>query len=202
MKRLAVLALLALLAGCGSSPKTHFYALAPVPPAGAHGEASGPPIVVDAVRLPAVLDRLQLVRSSGETRLDISDADRWGAPLDQMSRRTLARDLAARLPPGMVLAVDQPKPPGGTRALVVSVQRFDADAAGRVRLDAVWTLFAGSPQRPVLERRSAIVVDGAGDFAAQPAAMSRALGKLADDIAEALARGEGAVQSRGSAKGS
>lgn len=202
MKRIFGLAFLALLAGCGSSPKTQFYALDAVPGGSIPARVQGQPIVVDAVRLPEVLDRLQLVRRTGQTGLDISDVYRWGAPLDEMSRRTLTHDLAARLPPGKILAVDEPKPAGGARALVVSVQRFDADADGRVRLDAVWTLLAGSPQRPVLTRRAAVVTDGAADFAAQPAAMSRALGKLADQIASALAANEGAAQSRGRAKGS
>jgi uncharacterized protein len=180
------LLVLLLLASCGTSPKSRFYALESVPGVRIAEPVSGPPIVVDAVHLPDVLDRLPLVRRAGPTQLQISDTDRWAAPLDEMSRRVLAWDLAARLPTGLVVAPDAPKPPGAVRALVVSVEEFDADAAGQVRLDAVWTLLAGSPQKPVLERRETIRVGGADGFASEPAAMSRALGVLADRIASAL----------------
>jgi uncharacterized protein len=189
MRRSLGLLVLLLLAGCATSPKSRFYALEPVPGGRIAEPVSGPPIVVDAVHLPDVLDRLALVRRAGPTQLQISDTDRWAAPLDGMSRRVLAWDLAARLPMGLVVAPDAPKPPDAARGLVVSVERFDADAAGQVRLDAVWTLLAGSPQKPVIERRETILVDGADRFASEPAAMSRALGLLADRIANALRAG-------------
>jgi uncharacterized protein len=189
MRRSLGLVVLLLLTSCATSPKSRFYALEPVPGTRIAETVSGPPIVVDAVHLPDVLDRLPLVRRVDSNQVQISETDRWAAPLDEMSRRVLAWDLATRLPAAVVVAPDAPKPPGAVRGLVVSVEEFDADAAGRVRLDAVWTLLAGSPQKPVIERRETIRVDGADRFASEPAAMSRALGLLADRIAAALRAG-------------
>jgi uncharacterized protein len=48
---------------------------------------------VDAVHIPAVLDRAEMVRQSGSNGLSISERDRWGAPFGEMARDVLARDL-------------------------------------------------------------------------------------------------------------
>lgn len=182
------------LAACGTSPPTRFFTLEPVPPASSPAAVEGAPITVDAVHLPGVLDRLEVVRQAGPNRLDVSERDRWGAPLDQMSRRVLAEDLAARAPAGLIVQPGAAKPAGPSRALTVSVQEFDVDAAGRAVLDADWTLLAGNPPKPALHRRERIEADGAaGGSDAQAAAMSRALGQFADRIVAALAKEGGAA---------
>jgi uncharacterized lipoprotein YmbA len=130
---LVLLASLFGLGACGSSPRTRFFTLEPQPPLTSSAlPIEGTPITVDAVRLPPVLGRLELVRHARPDRLTVSDRDRWGAPLDQIARRVLARDLAARLRPGLIVEPDAPRPPGPTRGLTVAVQEFDINAAGRV----------------------------------------------------------------------
>lgn len=57
-----VLLLLLLLTGCGSSPKSQFFALDTVPPKSRPAAAEGPTIILGNVRIPAILDRLALVR--------------------------------------------------------------------------------------------------------------------------------------------
>jgi uncharacterized protein len=187
-----ILVLLASLFGfvaCGSSPQTRFFTLEPQPPSTASAPPiEGTPITVDAVHLPPVLDRLELVRHASPDRLVVSDQDRWGVPLDQLARRVLARDLAARLWPGLIVEPGAPRPPGPTRGLTVAVQEFDINAAGRVVLDAEWTLLAGRSAKPVTGHPEHIEVDVAADGSeAQAAAMSRALGVLADRIVATLA---------------
>lgn len=187
MRYAAALLLLALLSGCGSSPKSHFHMLDSIPPAHPAAAVRGAPITVDAVHLPDLLDRREMVRRRSPTELEISDTERWGAPLDDMSRRVLSEDLARRLPPGMIIPPDTPQPTGLRRALVVTIEDFTASPSGDVRLAADWTLLAGTPSHPVLRRHEAIEVGDAGSFTTQPAAMSRALAELADRIVAALA---------------
>ena len=190
--RLAFTVSLLVLAACGTSPPTRFFTLEPVPPSASPASIEGAPITVDAVHLPGVLDRLEVVRQAGPNRLDVSERDRWGAPLDQMSRRVLAQDLAARAPPGLIVRPGAAKPDGPSRALTVSVQEFDVDPAGHAVLDAGWTLLAGNPPKPMRRHRERIEVGGAaGGSDAQAAAMSRALGQFADRIVAALAEEPG-----------
>jgi uncharacterized protein len=190
MKR-RVLLTLCLLAGCSGSPPTQFYTLDPVsaavPAPTSTPTRSHRPIVIGQVQLPPTLDRLSLVTRTGPDQLAVSDENRWAAPLDDIVRRTLAADLAARLPPGSVLAPGDPVPSSGARTLTVDVQDFIPDQR-HVTLNARWTLLAGTPPRPVLTKREMIDMTAASPTtAAEVAAMSRALGTLADRIAAHLA---------------
>ena len=175
------------LAGCGSSPPTSYYTLAPVPPSGEAAATSGAPIRVDAVTIPAELDRLQLVRRADETRLDVAPFDRWAAPLDEQIRRVLSEDLTARLP-GRVIGPAAPSVPAGTRLVAVDIDRFDADEGGHVVLSADWSLVADNK---ALQRHAerVEVATGGTQPADAPPAMSRAIGLLADRIAAQLQSG-------------
>ncbi len=185
MRRL-VWALLLLLPACASSPKTQFFALEPVPPSEHAAQLSGTPVAVTALRLPPTLDRLQIVRRGQGNALDVSETDRWAAPLDEMARRVLIQDLELRAKPGVVVQPDMPQPKGDIRDVVVGVQRFDADASGKVELTCEWMLLSGSPPHPVLQRKEHIGVPGGPS---QAAGMSTALGVLADRIVAELAKG-------------
>lgn len=180
---LAILVVALTLAGCGTSPPTHFFTLAPVAPSGRSATAPAFPIKVAAVHIPAVLDRRQMVRQTGTNILSISGQDWWGAPFGEMTRNVLARDLAERLPTGSVILPQSPAPPSAS-LLVVNVARFGEAPNGRVRLDASWTLMRGRPAKPVLRREVNLEDKATGHNAAsQAAAMSKLLGQLADHIA-------------------
>ena len=79
--------------------------------------------------MPAVqtLDRPEVVTQILPNRLSIDESDRWGAPLAQLMRRTLAQDLTSRLPPGMFIFPDAPAP--GNRGMI---QWMTPNAAGIV----------------------------------------------------------------------
>lgn len=185
-RRLSPALLLAFaLCTCGS-PRTHFYALAVIAPAGPillPCEAT--PLAVEHVRIPETLDRQSMVSANGPNQLNISNQDRWAAPLDGMIQRVLAEDLRARLRPGSVLAPGDPEPPGGGTGLEVNVLRFLPDADGHISLDADWALLDRRGARRL--SRSEALTAAAPRGAPVAAGMSRALGAFADRIAAALA---------------
>jgi uncharacterized lipoprotein YmbA len=190
MRRLAILSAGLLLAGCGHSPPTRFYTLDAVAPA--HAVSAGPraPVQLSAVHLPPALDRPQVVTQIGPNRLHVSEQDQWGAPLDDMMRRTLAQDLLARLPAGDFVSPEAPRPTGA-RGLVVDVVQLQA-TPDRVVLQANWTLTGGASGDVELSRTEQLSVElGAPakgrDAGAQADAISRLLGELSDRIAAALA---------------
>ena len=184
-----MLAAALLLAGCGGSPKTHFYTLVPEPPA-AHDPAAtrGPPLRVGRIELPGTLDRASLVILGPGTTVSVSDQDRWAAPLKELVRRALTADLRRRLGASLVLDPGDPAPPHGVRAVAVNLQQFAADSAGEVTLAGDWTLVrtAGNMQR-VLGVHAVTLRQAAGSThgSAVSAAMSKLLGRLADRIAGA-----------------
>ena len=184
--RYSALVLGFLLVSCGSSPKTHFYTLDAVPSGQVTAGSAHirQPIQVGHVDLPGTLDRLPVVTRASGDRLNVSDQDRWAAPLDELIRRALTQDLRKRLSPGDVLAPGDPSPPN-TRTLTLNVQQFMANESGQVEFDVDWAL--QQKGKPASTRHEMIQADaGSQNGEAIAAAMSRALSELADRISAAL----------------
>ncbi|SAL51481.1 hypothetical protein AWB70_04206 [Caballeronia cordobensis] len=103
-------------------------------------------------------------------------------------RATLARDLQTRLPDGALIFPDTPAPKG-TRALVVTVIDVDIPAQGELTLQATWAVAQRTSDVVGTTGHASLHASHAGDDAAGiAAALSRALGDLADQIVSSLAR--------------
>ncbi len=177
---------LLLVASCGSSPKTNYFTLA-AESGGAERVTVAAPVTVAAVNLPSTLDRRQMVRTTGPNTVDISDSDRWAAPLDEMSRRVLSEDLSARLPEGKLVLPNAPPPPG-TIEISVSLAPFGPGGSGRIALKGSWSALAAGGTKRLLGRDVALETSPPAKGAAGEAAgMSQLLGKLAAEIATSLA---------------
>jgi uncharacterized protein len=187
MRNLATLLLPLLIAACGTSPKTHYFTLSTAAPTAAEAKpAIAAPVRVASVNLPAGLDRRGMVRRTGPNTVEISDQDRWAAPLDDMTRRVLSQDLANRLPDGKVVLPDAPSPPH-TAGIVVAVAQFGPDGRGDIVLDGSWSLLKG--EQPALHHDVALTAAPSGSGAeAEAAGMSELLDRLAAEIASSLAR--------------
>jgi uncharacterized lipoprotein YmbA len=180
-RRIAILLLVTLLAGCRSSPPKRFYVLDPIPAQERSSAATGKVVQVAAVNIPASLDRQEMVREGANGSLQISDINRWGAPLADMTQNVLTRDLAARLPAGAVLPPRTNAPPG-TFEITVDLLQFGRDATGNVVLDGGWALYRLGSDTPIMNRQVKLSEGGSTDYASQVQAMSRLLGRMADDI--------------------
>jgi uncharacterized lipoprotein YmbA len=176
-----------LLTACQSSPPTHYFALTEIAPTAPRASLPAQiPIRVERVTIPGELDRLELVRRSASNRLQIATFDLWAAPLEDMIRRVVADDLAARSPPGTMASVNEPAAGDPRRHLYIDVQEFSGDEHGAVRLHAAWLLQTPSAAS---QRGTEEVTLEASDATADAlaAAMSRALAGFADRIAATLA---------------
>jgi uncharacterized protein len=172
-----------LMCACASSPPVRYFVLDPVAPASEAPRASGEPLQIVSVRLPPTLDRLQIVRENTANKLTVSNQDRWGAPLQDMTQRVLSQDLMLRLAPGRVVLPGQPAT-AGTAAISVDVIEFGVDASGTIVLDGSWSIVPRGSDVAVASYRfelSERVVRG--DSAEQAHVMSLLLGQLADSIA-------------------
>lgn len=146
--RLAALGLLAAaaLAGCAGAPTRIHTLEAFGAETAAAGAWSGPAFRIDAVHVPAAFDRPELIRRTDSYTVTLSDNDRWAAPLGELVRRALTQDLERRLPEGVVIYPDAPKPPAAS-GLVIDILSVHPDAGGGVTMDASWTWVA--PRAPV-----------------------------------------------------
>jgi uncharacterized lipoprotein YmbA len=173
---------LMLLAGCGSSPKTHFYTLNNIPGTASRHSLSYP-VQLTAVHVPPSLDRRQMVSRTGVNQVSISETNQWSAPIDIMMRNVLAQDLVARLPKDKVILPEAPAPESST-SLVVSVSRFAADPTGTIDFSGSWSLLRNG--ETLRERQFEFRRGQANDPDSTAAVMSELLGELADRIAISL----------------
>jgi uncharacterized protein len=181
-----LLALVIPLAGCGSSPPSKFYVLTADPVPQRAGAVATNTVALGRVTLPGALDRPQIARRRGANEIVFSEEERWAGPLDDMMRRVLADDLAARLPAGVMLVESSAKPPPGA-TIALDVSRFDADESGTVTLTTRWETIGRNGAPLGAPRESTIVEPGSGkDAAAVAVTMSRAIAALAARIATGL----------------
>jgi uncharacterized lipoprotein YmbA len=183
---LAALMLVTLLAGC-SSPNPALYTIAPV--AGPEQNVGPKVILLQQLGLERYLERSQIVRSSENYRLDVMTNDWWGEPLGAMLSRILVAELGQRLPQSVVIseigAVSAP--PDATIAL--NVQRLDEDAAGDVVLQAQAAITFKGKTAPALRGFRFVVAPTTPGMPGEVAAMSAAVGQLADGLVSMLAAG-------------
>jgi uncharacterized lipoprotein YmbA len=190
----AVLAAVLLLAGCMQSPPTRFYTLSSV--LAVPGEATSTPtgkltIAVGEVALPEYLNRPQLVIRDGSNRVTVADLDNWIEPLQGLFARTLAENLSILLGTDDVLTLPQRRPFRPDYQVDVGVTRFDVDAAGNAVLDARWWVLGGRAENVLHSGRTTLVEPvPSAERAAAAGALSRALGTLSREIADAIATEE------------
>jgi uncharacterized protein len=186
MKEVAISLTSLLICACASSPPIRYFVLDAVAPASGVPQVAGDPVQITSVRIPATLDRRQMVREDTPNKLEISDQYRWGAPLADMTQRVLTQDLMLRLPPGRVVLPEQPAP-ARTRAISLYILQFGAGAAGTIALDGGWSLVPSSGDVPTASHRFQMSRRAVtGDYAEQARVMSILLGELADSIANEL----------------
>ena len=187
MRRVFALLVAVLLAGC-TSPEPSYYTLAPVRGA----EAAGGPALVELRQpsIPGTLDRSDIVRANSPYQLKLNGGERWAAPLGDMIGRVLAQDLTSRLPGSSVFTSSGAITAEPNATVEVDIQRFDADTAGPITLLAQAAVTRGRARDAARTQTIRLSVTPPGPATADlVAAMSNALGQMADQIAAMLRGG-------------
>lgn len=186
-RRLAAVALLATLSAC-ASPNPDLYTIAPV--TGPTENQAPNVVLLREVVLPRYLERLQIVRSSEDYRLSVSGNDWWGEPLSAMLSRVLAQELGQRLPRSLVYGSSSPLSLTPDATIDVGVQRLDEDASGSVVLQAQASIAFKARRAPVTRSFRFTATPNGPGTAGEVAAISAAVGRLADGLAAMLAAGQ------------
>lgn len=183
---LAAVALVALVTGC-TSPNPTLYTIAPV---AGNPEGRGPQIVVlQTISLARYLERQEIVHSSENYRLDVMSNDWWGEPLGAMLSRILIQELGERLPQSTILSSSGAVSVSPDATIELNVQRLDEDAAGHLVLLAQASVeFKGRGAPSVRSFRFTETPPVPGT-PGEVAAISTAVGQLADGLASMLLSG-------------
>lgn len=186
IKRRLFLILPVILASC-ASPEPKYFTLRAV---SGQVVAGGVKLIeLRRIGLAGYLDRSEIVRNQADYRLSIGANERWGEPLGQLVARTLAEDLNQRLPGTSVFTAAGAISADPDITIEMDLQRFDADATGQVVLLAQVAV-TRTPGRDHAAAQTVRLVVAPVDSSttALVAALSVALGQLADRIAPTLLR--------------
>ena len=181
---------LALSAGCTwRSAPTRFYVLAGVPRSAAAvpsaGAGRGPTLGVGPITLPGYLERANIVTRRGE-ELDVADYDRWGEPLSDSVPRAIAASLAMLLGTERIVIFPWSGATTIDQQIVVDMVRFDGVLGADVLLEARWRVLGPEKKELVLRYSTVREPTGQSGYPALVAAMSRSLGVLSGEIADAV----------------
>lgn len=181
--RLLILLGVFCLAACSSSPTPRFHALQ-ARAEGVSGASSKLAIVVEAVGLPAVVDRRQIVLGTGQ--VSVEEFDRWAAPLKEDLGRVLALNLSRQLGAPQVSAWPQALISDPDLRVSVDLARFESVPGERGLIEANWI---------VRDRKNQLLVSGRDIYEAKPvqgnipalvAAHDETLVRLSAGIARAI----------------
>lgn len=179
---LTVLSCVLLEASC-SSPRSHFYTLRAT--ATPTTIASNLSIAVGPVSVPAVVDRPEIVVSTGPNEVWPDDFNRWASPLQDNLSGAVAENLVAILGTSRVSLFPQTSSSGADYRVAIEVRRFESTPGKTAILDASW----------IVRRKDGNIQTGRTDvteevhgnnYDALAAAHSRAVTKLSQDIAQAV----------------
>lgn len=172
------------LSGC-SSPSPALYTIAPV--VGSQHNASPKVILLQQIGLERYLERTQIVRSSENYRLDVMSNDWWGEPLGAMLSRVLVDELQQRLPQSVVISETGAVSAPADATITLNVQRLDEDASGTLVLQAQAGVSTKGRAAPSVHNFQFKVPPTAPGVPGEVAAISIAVGRLADGLATLLA---------------
>jgi hypothetical protein len=172
-----------LMFGCSTQP-SHFYTLT-----GAGGErrmTSEVFVAVGPVSIPAIVDRPQIVVTTGPNQVRLEEFNRWALPLQNNIARVIADNLATQLGSPRITVFPESTSLDADYRAMIDVQRFDSAPGDAATLEAVWTVRrmkdGRSEQGRTMVRQSA----PDKDYAALAAAHSQAMAQLSREIADAV----------------
>lgn len=188
MKRLAILAA-TLATACslvGGGLKENFYVLSgpesPPPAASANALV----IYVGPVAVPESVDRAPMVLHNSANAVDLTEDHRWAEPLKTAIPRVVAGHLMRLLDTPRVMASRVGTSLDVDYRVALEVQRFDSSLRDGASVDVLWTI-TGRRAGAVRSGRSSVREPASGGTPeAVAAAHSRALARVAADIAAAL----------------
>jgi uncharacterized lipoprotein YmbA len=167
-----------------ASPASRFYTLsAATAPTTTSSNLS---IVVGPVSVPAVVDRPQIVVTTGPNQVRPEEFNRWASPLQNNISRVVAENLVAMLGTPRVILFSQTLGVDPDYRAAIEVQRFESAPGEAATLDAVWTVSRTKDGKSQTGRTTLREVASDKGYDALAAAHSRGLARLSRDIADAV----------------
>jgi len=179
-----VIAMLALLAGCGSAQPPRYHTLMPAPASTVQAPAGAGSLAWEVlpVAIPPGVDQPQWVVRTVDGSLAVLEQERWIAPLGEEIRAAVANRLTQQLGTPAVSAESRKR-----WRILIDVQRFESAPGREARLEATWTLSSDADAAAALRCRAEFVQAlAAGGYVALATGHQQAIATLADTIGSEL----------------
>jgi uncharacterized lipoprotein YmbA len=180
---ITVFVVAAFVAGC-ASPPSHFYTLSRTAASGT--TASNLSVAVGPVSIPAIVDLPQIVVSTGPNQVSLNEFERWASPLQNNISRVVAENLVAMLGTPRVSLFQQSLNANADYHVAIEVQSFESAPDDAATLNAVWIVRRTKDGKAETGRTTVREATLAKGYDALAAAHSRALGRMSQDIADAI----------------
>lgn len=141
---------------------------------------------VGPVRLPAYLNRPQIMVRTGPNEYRIAEFARWAEPLEESLPRVLAENLSILLDSDRIVRYPWRRSNPPDLQLSMEVLRLDAGEDGEVRLVVHWRLLTKRDGEILVKQSSFSEPAPAEDFGALTGAVSRTVAALSREAAAAV----------------
>ncbi|MFQ5329820.1 MAG: membrane integrity-associated transporter subunit PqiC [Thermodesulfobacteriota bacterium] len=177
--------------GCATTQPSRFYTLQSLPDEAAGEGAAGAQddigVGIDTITLPALLDRPQIVLSTGDNELTFAEFDRWAEPLDENIYRVVTENISILLNTGHVYTYPWKSSAKIEYRVAIDVIRFDVTADGDTSLVARWTVYGGEEWETLLKKKSRFTNSAdSTDFHSLVSALNKTLEDFSREVAEAI----------------
>ena len=186
--RLMLLMPLLWMAGCFSrGPEDQFYMLksADIPTKTGSTHQRGPLLGLGPIRLPAYLDRPQMVVAVSPETYRLAEGHRWAERLDQNIARVSMENIGALLPGFRMILHPWPREPKPDVQMTLDIQDMHVTPEGRVLMQALWS-FKGPQNPPQSFRFTCNEPASTTDFAKMVEVEGYCLGRLNRDMAKSV----------------
>jgi uncharacterized lipoprotein YmbA len=173
----------AFVAAC-ASPPSHFYTLGKTTAPGT--TTSTLSVLVGPVSIPAIVDLPQIVVSTGPNQVTLNEFERWASPLQNNISRVVAENLVAALGTPDVSLFQQSLNASADYRVAIEVQSFESAPGDAATLNAVWIVRRTKDGKAQTGRTTVHEPTLQAGYDALAAAHSRALGRMSQDIANAI----------------
>lgn len=173
------------VAGCASTPQTHFHALVPtdpLTPAEGVQPGNGPRILMETIHVPEPVDQPQWMVRLPDESLIVLEQERWTSALPDELYNGLLQVLRERF--GAVDARSAGAGPAQWR-IRIDINRFEM-RAGLAALEATWSVTPQEAGAKALRCSSYYRESAEPGMAALAAAQRRIVVRLGEAIGEAL----------------
>ena len=180
----ALVCMRAALGAACSSPPAKFYTLSAV--AAPTTTPSNISVLVGPVSVPPVIDRPQIVVTTGPNQVTVDEFSRWASPVQDNLARVVADDLGAVLGSPRVTLYQSQLGAEVDYRVQIEVRNFESAPGKYASLEALWSvrrLKDGKTETGHTVLRESVESEG---FDGLAAAHSRGIAKMSQEIADTL----------------